>query len=113
LVGVFFPDDYLRRVEVPQVLTWIGPLDIFSPHIAPPFICTGRINPGTRLVDLLYQVYEIITLFKVTPREDDALNRSACTWARNNLARFPLDRTPLKRRGGPAASEAVSSGGSQ
>ncbi|HVR30785.1 MAG TPA: hypothetical protein VMS86_14780 [Thermoanaerobaculia bacterium] len=31
-------------------------------------------------------------------REDDALNREACVWARANQHRFPLDRRPLKRR---------------
>jgi hypothetical protein len=50
------------------------------------------------LVDLLYQVYEILTYQKLTPREDDALNKEACHWARANQKRFPIDRRPLKRR---------------
>jgi hypothetical protein len=104
VVGVFFPDDYLRRAEVPQVLTWLAPANIASPHIAPPFICTGRINPGTPLVDLLYQIYEIIIFFRVRPREDDALSKWVCSWTRAHLADFPLDRTPLKR---PAKSAAA------
>ena len=102
LVGIFFPRDYLRRAEASQVLTWLEPVNVYSPHIAPPFICTGRIHPGTLLVDLLFQVYEVILFYKVTPREDDALNKAACSWARKNLARFPLDRTPLKRRTDPS-----------
>jgi hypothetical protein len=97
LVGIFFPDDYLRRAEVPQVLTWMEPLAIFHPNIAPPYICVGRLVPGTRLLDLLYQIYELITFFKVTAREDDALQKGACSWARANLHRFPLDQTPLRR----------------
>jgi hypothetical protein len=35
---------------------------------------------------------------KVTMREDDALNRAACQWARQHPERFPVDRRPLKRR---------------
>lgn len=32
-------------------------------------------------------------------REDDALNKPACVWARAHRDRFPLDRRPLKRGG--------------
>ena len=56
------------------------------------------VRPGTPLVDLLYQCFEIITYTKVTMREDDALNRAACGWARENQDRFPIDPRPLKRR---------------
>ena len=31
-------------------------------------------------------------------REDDALNREACAWARHHADRYPVDRRPLKRR---------------
>ncbi len=109
VVGIFFPDDYLRRAEVPEVLAWLAPANVFSPQIAPPYICPGRILPGTPLVDLLYQVYEIITFYKVSPREDNALTRTACAWTRAHLREFPLDRTPLKRRATatePAAGKA-------
>ena len=61
-----------------------------------PFICPGRIVPGMSLVDLLYQVYEILTYQKLTTH--DALNREAAAWARANQGRFPTDRRPLKRR---------------
>ena len=99
-VGLFFQRDYLRRAEPFQVLTWLGPQQIFHPNISDrgPFICVGKLAPGTPLVDLLYQVFEIITFQKMTPREDDALNRDACAWARRNLERLPVDRRPLKRR---------------
>ena len=53
---------------------------------------------GTALVDILYQLFEIITYNKVTPRENDALNRECCMWARANQRRFPVDRRALKRR---------------
>jgi hypothetical protein len=95
--GIHFPDDYLRRAHAAQVVSWMEPLNIFHPNIAPPFVCIGRLVPGTKLIDLLFQIYEVVTFFKVTPREDDALNKSACAWARANKRLFPVDRTPLRR----------------
>ena len=99
-VGIRFPPDYLRRAEPLEVLTWIGPRDVFHPNISDllPVICIGRLAPGTSLVDLIYQVYEVISYQKVTMREDDALNGAACAWARRNRNRFPVDRRPLRRR---------------
>ena len=99
-VGIWFPSDYLRRAEPFQVLTWLGPVDVFHPNISDraPFICVGKLAPNTRLVDILYQCFDIITYNKVTMREDDALNRDACAWARMHQHRFPVDRRPLKRR---------------
>lgn len=99
-IGIRFPDDYLRRAEPAEVLTWLGPPHIFHPNIAEgsPFICIGRLAPGTPLVDLLYRCFDVITFNNVTMREDDALNRDACAWARRNRARFPVDTRPLKRR---------------
>ena len=55
-------------------------------------------QPGTPLVDLIYQLYEIITYHNVEMRENNALNLEACSWARSNLDRFPIDRRPLRRR---------------
>jgi ubiquitin-protein ligase len=63
-----------------------------------PLICIGRLTPGTGLVDVLYQVYEILTWHKFNPRENDSLNKTACAWARQNQSRFPVDHRPLKRR---------------
>jgi hypothetical protein len=99
-VGIRFGLDYLRLADPFRVLTWLGPREIWHPNIAAtsPVICVGRLAPGTGLVDILYQVFEIITWNKVTMREDDALNREACQWARRNQHRFPVDRRPLKRR---------------
>jgi len=97
-VGIHFLDDYLRRVEPFQLLTWLLPPNAWHPNINAPAICIGKVTPGTSLVDLLYRLFEVITYQKVTPREDDALNRVACQWARRNRDRFPIDRRPLKRR---------------
>lgn len=99
-VMIYFPVDYLRVANGFQVLSWCYPKEVFHPNISDksPFICIGRLAPGTSLVDLLFQCWEIITYNKVTMREDDALNREACAWARLNQHRFPVDRRPLKRR---------------
>jgi len=97
-VGIRFPSDYLRRVEPMEVLTWLGPRNVWHPNILAPVICVGRLAPGTPLVDIVYQVFELITYNKATVREDDALNPAACQWARHNMHRFPIDRRALKRR---------------
>jgi len=99
-VGIWFPPTYLRRADSFEVLRWFGPANVWHPNISDklPLICVGRLAPGTSLVDLLYQIFEIITYHKYMPREDDALNKAACAWARRNQDRFPVDRRPLKRR---------------
>jgi hypothetical protein len=98
--GIFFNADYLRTVNPFEALTMFGPPNTWHPNVAfgAPFICVGKISPGMPLVDLLYQVYEILTWQKATVREDDALNKDACRWARANQHRFPTDTRPLKRR---------------
>jgi hypothetical protein len=98
--GVWFPSNYLREASPFEVLTWFGPRNVWHPNISntAPVICVGRLAPGTSLVDIIYQVFEIVTWNKVTMREDDALNRVACQWARGNRDRFPVDTRPLKRR---------------
>jgi ubiquitin-protein ligase len=99
LVGIYLPSDYLRRAEVPEVLTWVGPANIFHPNIAGDrgLICIGRFGPGSSLVSLLHQIFEVIVYRNFNPREDNCLNRAACAWARNNQRRFPTDPRPLKR----------------
>lgn len=99
-VGIWFPSDYVRRANPFEVLTWLGPRNVWHPNISDtlPLICIGRLVPGTSLADLLYQCWELITWNKATIREDDALNKAACQWARHNLARLPVDTRPLKRR---------------
>lgn len=102
-VGVSFPADYLRRVGLVgvltyQTLTWLGPPDIWHPNIRAPFVCIGPVAPGTGLVELIYRLFDVITFNNVTMREDNALNKEACIWARRHIDRFPIDRRPLKRR---------------
>lgn len=101
VVGILFPDQYLRTSCDPgQVLTWLEPDTEFHPNINPPFCCVGPIAPGMTLMSLLHQLYQMITWQRFTPREDAALNQLACSWARDNLDRFPVDprRSMLKVR---------------
>ncbi len=97
-IGIRFPSDYWQRATPPEVVTLFGPANVFHPNVRFPFVCIGMLNPGTSLVDIIYQCYEILTFQKVTMREDDALNAEACTWARKNKERFPVDSRPLVRR---------------
>jgi hypothetical protein len=99
-VGIRLPADYLRATDPFQVITWLGPREIWHPNISAtaPLICVGPITPGTGLVDLIYRAFQVITWNKVTMREEDALNSAACQWARQHPDRFPVDGRPLKRR---------------
>lgn len=98
--ALWFPPDYLRRAEAFEVLRWFGPPNTWHPNISDtmPLICVGRIAPGTGLVDLLYQIFDIISYNKFTPLENNCMNRACCSWARENLDKFPIDKRPLKRR---------------
>jgi hypothetical protein len=98
--GIWFPGDYLRRVNPIEVVSWLAPREVFHPNIGEGpggrvFVCVGHLAIGTPLVDILMQLFEIITYRKVTMCEDDALNREACMWARANQERFPTDRRSL------------------
>jgi hypothetical protein len=109
VVGILFPSDYLRRAATQEVLTWLGPVNVFHPNILGPAaaICIGRLGPGTGLVDILYQVFEIIVYHKFNSREYDSLNIDACAWVRNNQHRFPTDPRPLRRPGNRTQPHAV------
>lgn len=96
--GLHFPPDYLHRLEVAEVVTMLWPPQVFHPNVRFPFICIGRVRPGTGIRDLVHQLYEMMTYHRVVMREDDALNSEACAWARQNQHRFPLENRPLRRR---------------
>jgi hypothetical protein len=97
-VGICFPSDYLRRVNPFDVLTWLGPRNVWHPNISDtqPIICVGRLVPGTGLVDILMQVWEQITWRKFNLA--DSLNPAASEWARQHLSQLPVDTRALKRR---------------
>jgi ubiquitin-protein ligase len=98
-VGIWFPPDYLRRSDslTFEMLRMFTP-NVWHPNVSRrhPLICVGRLVAGTPLVDILYQIFEVLTYTKYNTR--DALNQDACAWAREHLAEFPIDRRPLKRR---------------
>jgi hypothetical protein len=97
-VGIWFPEDYLRHVEVARLLTYLGPHPSpFHPNIRAPFLC-AHTEPGTSLVDILYVCYELWT-WKLYSTSDEGLNHAAAQWSRQqNRNRFPIERRPLKRR---------------
>ncbi|HOX55991.1 MAG TPA: hypothetical protein P5205_03075 [Candidatus Paceibacterota bacterium] len=107
VVGIFFPNDYLRRASTFEVLSWLGPANVFHPNIANHSVCIGRLDPGTDLVTICYQLFEIIAYHRYNTRESDSLNRAACSWARGHKHLFPTDTRPLKR---PEASGAGKGG---
>jgi hypothetical protein len=95
-VGIWFPGDYLRRVEPAEVVRLLGPMEVWHANVRFPFICPGRLQPGLGLVDLVYQIFEILTYHKVNAH--DALNAEAAAYARDHADHFPVDKRPLKRR---------------
>ena len=97
-VGIQFPESYLRHVEPLQVATMLWPHNVWAPNVNGFGICVGHLPPGTTLVEILYQLFDIIAWNRF--RLDDALNPDACEFARNNMGMFPIDRRPLKRRAG-------------
>ncbi len=98
-VGIWFPPDYLRRADPFEMLRLFTP-NVWHPNVSRdhPLICIGRLTAGTSLVDILYQLFDILTYQKYNPNENDSLNKTACAWARESQRRFPIDRRPLKRR---------------
>jgi len=113
-VLVHFPPDYLRSVPDPvRVVALLAPRTAWHPNVRPPFVCLGNIAPGTSLCELLLQAFEVLTFAKLTPREDDALNRDACVWARGHMGLFPLAARPLRRRAVSLDVAEVAQGGPQ
>ncbi len=95
-IGIWFPSDYLRRAYPFEVVTWLGPGEIFHPNIKAPFICIGHLVPATPLVEIIHRVFRIVAYQVVAMH--DALNQDASAWARQNQHRLPVDGRPLKRK---------------
>ncbi|MHC4129123.1 MAG: ubiquitin-conjugating enzyme family protein [Planctomycetota bacterium] len=107
LVGIYFPENYLRVADPYTVLTWCEPDEIFHSNAKPPLICLD-LAPGKPLVPLLHGCYEIITWQLYAT--DDALSKEAAEWGRHNARRLPIDRRPLKRRAIDVRVEKVEAG---
>ena len=92
-----FPENYLRaRVHVAEVITFLGPPNVWHPNFRYPFVCVN-IGAGTPLDELLYALYDLL-IWEVYGVRDDGLNPAAAQWARRQPpGRFPLDRRPLRR----------------
>ena len=97
MVGVWFPDDYLRRASTFDVLRMLTP-GVWHPNVRDHLICIGALTAGTPLVDILHRTYEVLTYQLCNPVENNSLNKAACAWARRNQQMFPVDGRPLKRR---------------
>lgn len=98
VLHVRFPQDYLRSVQPAMIVSVFAPFNLWHPNIAAPMICLGAVPPGTGLVDLLFQCFEILAFHKFSPHSP--LNPQAAQWARRQPAgRFPIDRRSLR---GPA-----------
>lgn len=97
-VGIWFPEDYLRRVDLSLVVTYLGPSPRpWHPNIRPPHICL-HITPGTPLVHILHGCFELFT-WCLKNTGDEGLNHAAAQWARTqDPSWFPIDRRPLRRR---------------
>lgn len=98
-VGVFLPSDYLdNEPSSGLVFTCLMPLDHYHPNIRGRMICIGDIRRGEPLTDLLYRTYEVISYQNYATLEWNCLQPTACSWARRNAERLPIDPRPLKRR---------------
>jgi hypothetical protein len=108
-VGITLPPSYLRQVEPAEVMTWLGPPEIFHPNVTyrGPLICIGYIRPATPVLDLIYRTWEVISYRSFGMNELDALNAAACQYARHHQDRFPVDDRPLKRRAGRLHAEVI------
>ncbi len=105
LVGISFPEEYQHTASDPgQVLTWLEPRNEFHPNIRAPLCCVGPIPPGMSLLNLLHQLFVMITWQKFTPIENNALNEAACSWARAHLDELPVDPRRSMLNGNPAPS---------
>lgn len=105
--GVWFHDSYLRTTSTFLALTWFGPKNVVHPNIDPArrLICIGHLAPGTSLVDILHQLVAVVRYEEYNTA--DPLVPAICPWVLRNAGRFPLDRTPLKRRAVDVALEEI------
>ena len=96
VVGIAFAHDHLRDVDPLRVVTWLGPWNIVHPNVLPPLACVGRVSAGIELVDLCYQIFDIITFNNWA--SNDALSSFGAQWARQSQHLFPVDSRPLRHR---------------
>ena len=92
---IHFPPNYLRELRTEEIVTLMGPGDLWHSNVRAPFVCVGDMAPGTPLVDIVTQLFEIFTYQNVNLTE--GFNREAAEWARSRVDEFPVDSRPLRR----------------
>lgn len=97
--GIQFGPNHLRKVEPLEVVRWFGPVNVWHPNIRPEMgaVCIGRMGPGVGLVELVYQLFEMVTWRRATLH--DALNHEAAQWARNHWDGKPVEERGLRGTG--------------
>lgn len=98
-VGIFFPEDYLRRPhDVATLLAYLGEAEEpWHPNIRPPCLCV-HVAPGAGVVEIAMALFDLLS-WQTFSTADEGLNHAAAQWARRqDPARFPLERRPLRRR---------------
>ena len=105
LVKIHFPEDYLRSADPRlgmRVVRLLGPREFIHPNVREGVVCLGyRFAPGTRIVLLINEIWEIVSYQNFNVDENDALNPEACRLLRAHpdlLAE--LEPKPLVRRPG-------------
>ena len=106
-VGIAFPDDHLRRAASAAMINLLAPEGCWHPNCRYPVICPGMMPAGSGLVDVLFQVYEILSFQRYS--FSDPLNAEAARWARSHMHLFPTDPRPLRWRAERAADDDGSS----
>ena len=99
--GIYLSDEYQRHQPGFELITILKPTAILHSNVKFPFVCIGRIRPGTPLVELLFSLYRLAT-YRLW-NANDALDPVAAEWLRLHQAELPLDTPPLKRRKAPLA----------
>ncbi len=82
ILGVHFPEDYLRSTD-PQlylkVASLLSPLSFVHPNVWGGSVCLGsRFAPGTGIGVLLRELYEIVCYRNLNLVESNAMNAEAC-----------------------------------
>ena len=98
-VGIRLPRGFLadpHAHESSQLVCYLGPHDnVFHPNIRGHAICMNVGGPTHLLPRLLHAIWD---LFLGVHSSADPLDPDAAAWYREHPERFPLSRTPLKRR---------------
>jgi hypothetical protein len=109
LVGLNFPDEYLRSADPHLLLSIVSVLTprVFHPNIRGSFVCLGGLKPGTPLRILLFELYDVLGHRNLGLDERDALVPDACRFLRANASLLAKLVAPPLRGLRPALSVTV------